>query len=72
MIASMNSIPDTLTETANIDGVSRLRRLVSVYAPIMSPTLFFLVIINTIYAFFGTFAFVDLLTGGGPRTRRTS
>ncbi|ATW89101.1 sn-glycerol 3-phosphate transport system permease protein [Halohasta litchfieldiae] len=66
MIASMNSIPDTLTETANIDGVSRLRRLVSVYAPIMSPTLFFLVIINTIYAFFGTFAFVDLLTGGGP------
>lgn len=66
MIASMNSIPDALTETANIDGVSRLRRLVSVYAPIMSPTLFFLVIINTIYAFFSTFAFVDLLTGGGP------
>jgi sn-glycerol 3-phosphate transport system permease protein len=32
----------------------------------MSPTLFFLVIINTIYAFFSTFAFVDLMTGGGP------
>ena len=32
----------------------------------MTPTLFFLVVINTIYAFFGTFAFVDLMTDGGP------
>ncbi|PCR90518.1 carbohydrate ABC transporter permease [Natrinema ejinorense] len=66
MIASMNTIPDALTETARLDGVSRFRRLVSVYVPIMTPTLFFLVIINTIYAFFSTFAFVDLLTSGGP------
>ena len=66
MIAAMNNIPDTLTETAEIDGVSGIRRLVSVYVPIMTPTLFFLVIINTIYAFFSTFAFVDLLTSGGP------
>jgi sn-glycerol 3-phosphate transport system permease protein len=66
MIAAMNNVPDTLTETAELDGVSGIRRLVSVYVPIMTPTLFFLVIINTIYAFFGTFAFVDLLTSGGP------
>lgn len=66
MIAAMNNIPDTLTETAELDGVGGLRRLVSVYVPIMTPTLFFLVIINTIYAFFNTFAFVDLLTSGGP------
>lgn len=66
MIAAMNNIPNTLTETAELDGVSGVRRLVSVYVPIMTPTLFFLVIINTIYAFFGTFAFVDLLTSGGP------
>ncbi|ELZ33133.1 carbohydrate ABC transporter permease [Halorubrum tebenquichense] len=66
MIAAMNNIPDTLTETAELDGVSGIRRLMSVYVPIMTPTLFFLVIINTIYAFFGTFAFVDLLTSGGP------
>ncbi|EMA66188.1 carbohydrate ABC transporter permease [Halorubrum kocurii] len=66
MIAAMNNIPDTLTETAELDGVSGIRRLLSVYVPIMTPTLFFLVIINTIYAFFGTFAFVDLLTSGGP------
>ncbi|KKF40004.1 glycerol-3-phosphate ABC transporter permease [Halorubrum saccharovorum] len=66
MIAAMNNIPDTLTETAELDGVGGIRRLVSVYVPIMTPTLFFLVIINTIYAFFSTFAFVDLLTSGGP------
>jgi sn-glycerol 3-phosphate transport system permease protein len=66
MIAAMNNIPDSLTETAQLDGVGRFRRLVSVYVPIMTPTLFFLVIINTIYAFFSTFAFVDLLTSGGP------
>lgn len=66
MIAAMNNVPNILTETAELDGVSGLRRLVSVYVPIMTPTLFFLVIINTIYAFFSTFAFVDLLTSGGP------
>jgi len=66
MIASMNNIPDALTETAELDGVSRLRRLLWVYVPIMTPTLFFLVIINTIYAFFATFAFIDLMTDGGP------
>jgi len=66
MIASMNNIPETLTETARLDGVGRLRRLLWVYVPIMTPTLFFLVILNTIYAFFGTFAFIDIMTGGGP------
>lgn len=66
MIASMNTIPDALTETAELDGVSRLRRLLWVYVPIMTPTLSFLVIINTIYAFFSTFAFIDLMTDGGP------
>lgn len=66
MVAAMNNIPEALTETAELDGVSGLRRLISIYVPIMSPTLFFLVIINTIYAFFSTFAFVDLMTGGGP------
>lgn len=66
MIASMNNIPDSLTETAELDGVGRLKRLLRVYVPIMSPTLFFLVIMNTIYSFFHTFAFIDLMTSGGP------
>ena len=66
MSASMNNIPESLTETARLDGVGRLKRLLWVYVPIMSPTLAFLAVMNTIYAFFGTFAFVDVMTDGGP------
>ncbi len=66
LIAAMNNIPETLTETTKLDGVHPIKRLLWVYVPMMTPTLFFLVIINTIYAFFGTFAFVDLMTDGGP------
>lgn len=66
MIAAINTIPETLTETANIDGVGRLKRLVRIYVPIMSPVLMFLIVMNTIYAFFHTFAFIDLMTDGGP------
>ena len=66
MSASMNNIPESLTETARLDGVVRLRRLLWVYVPIMSPTLAFLAVMNTIYAFFGTFAFIDVMTNGGP------
>ena len=66
MSASMNNIPGSLTETARLDGVGRLERLLRIYVPIMSPTLAFLAIMNTIYAFFGTFAFIDVMTDGGP------
>lgn len=66
MTAAMNNVPQSLTETAKLDGVGRIRRLLRVYVPIMSPTLMFLIIINTIYGFFGTFAMVDLMTKGGP------
>ena len=66
MTAAMNNVPAALTETAKLDGVSRTKRLFRVYVPMMSPTLVFLVVINTIYGFFGTFAFVDLMTKGGP------
>jgi sn-glycerol 3-phosphate transport system permease protein len=66
MTASMNNIPQSLTETARIDGVGRRTRLFRVYVPIMSPTLVFLVIMNTIYGFFGTFAIIDIMTKGGP------
>jgi sn-glycerol 3-phosphate transport system permease protein len=62
----MHNIPTSLTETARLDGVSRTSRLLRVYVPIMSPTLVFLVIMNTIYGFFGTFPMVDIMTKGGP------
>ena len=66
MVAALNNIPGTLTESAEIDGVGHLKMLYKVYVPLMSPTLVFLVIINTIYAFFATFPLVDLMTSGGP------
>lgn len=66
IVAALNNIPETLTESARLDGVGRLRMLVRVYAPLISPTLVFLVVMNTIYSFFSTFPLVDLLTSGGP------
>ena len=66
MIAAMNNIPAALTETAEIDGVGKLKRLFRIYVPIMSPVIMFLIVMNTIYAFFHTFAFIDIMTGGGP------
>ncbi|MFD1601060.1 carbohydrate ABC transporter permease [Halobellus rarus] len=66
MVASLNNIPETLTESAKLDGVGHLKMLYRVYVPLMSPTLVFLVVMNTIYAFFQTFPLVDLMTSGGP------
>lgn len=66
VVAALNNIPKTLTENARIDGVSRLRLLYKVYVPLISPTLLFLAVMNTIYAFFSTFPLVDLMTRGGP------
>ncbi|MFC6976149.1 carbohydrate ABC transporter permease [Halomicroarcula sp. GCM10025709] len=66
MVAALNNIPDILTESAEIDGVGRLKMLYKVYVPLISPTLVFLIVMNTIYSFFSTFPLVDLLTSGGP------
>mgnify|MGYP000011758684 FL=1 len=66
MVAALNNIPETLTESAKLDGVGHLQMLYRVYVPLMSPTLVFLVVMNTIYAFFSTFPLVDLMTSGGP------
>ncbi len=66
MLAAMNKIPDSLNDVARIDGVGPIRLLGRVYIPLIKPTLVFLVVMNTIYAFFETFAFIDLMTQGGP------
>jgi len=66
LVAALNNVPDTLSETARIDGVGHVRLLRKVYVPLISPTIVFLVVMNTIYAFFSTFPLVDLLTSGGP------
>ncbi|MDI9336478.1 MAG: sn-glycerol-3-phosphate ABC transporter permease UgpA [Gammaproteobacteria bacterium] len=65
-LAGLQSIPQSLIEAAAIDGAGRFRRFFQIVLPILSPTTFFLVIINLVYAFFDTFAIIDATTHGGP------
>jgi len=65
-LAGLQSIPKSLIEAAAIDGAGPGRRFWDIIFPLLSPTGFFLLVINIIYAFFGTFGVVDALTKGGP------
>ena len=65
-LAGLQSIPKSLIEAAAIDGAGPWRRFWTVQFPLLSPTTFFLLVINIVYAFFDTFAIVDATTQGGP------
>ena len=65
-LAGLQSIPKSLLEAAAIDGAGPVRRFVTIVFPLLSPTTFFLLVINIIYAFIETFAIVDAATSGGP------
>ncbi len=65
-LAGLQSIPKSLIEAAAIDGASPWHRFWTIVFPLLSPTTFFLLVINIIYAFFETFAIVDAATQGGP------
>jgi sn-glycerol 3-phosphate transport system permease protein len=65
-LAGLQSIPKSLIEAAAIDGAGPGRRFWDIVFPLLSPTGFFLLVINIIYAFFGTFGIVGSLTQGGP------
>lgn len=65
-LAGMQAIPQSLIEAAAIDGAGPVRRFVSVVLPLLSPTTFFLLVVNIVYAFFDTFAIIDATTQGGP------
>ncbi len=65
-LAGLQSIPKSLIEAASIDGAGPWRRFWSIVFPLLSPTTFFLLVINVVYAFFDTFAIVDAATHGGP------
>ena len=65
-LAGLQSIPRSLIEAAAIDGASPWRRFWTIVFPLLSPTTFFLLVINIVYAFFDTFAIVDAATHGGP------
>ena len=65
-LAGLQSIPKSLIEAAAIDGAGPWRRFWTVQFPLLSPTTFFLLVINVVYAFVDTFAIVDAATEGGP------
>ena len=65
-LAGLQSIPRSLIEAAAIDGARPWRRFWTIVFPLLSPTTFFLLVINVVYAFFDTFGIVDATTKGGP------
>jgi sn-glycerol 3-phosphate transport system permease protein len=65
-LAGLQSIPKSLLEAAAIDGASPWYRFRTIVFPLLSPTTFFLLVINVVYAFFDTFAIIDATTHGGP------
>ncbi|WP_367847320.1 sn-glycerol-3-phosphate ABC transporter permease UgpA [Rhodoferax sp. WC2427] len=65
-LAGLQSIPKSLIEAAAMDGARPWRRFWTIQFPLLTPTSFFLLVINIVYAFFDTFAIIDSTTQGGP------
>ena len=65
-LAGLQSIPRPLIEAAAIDGAGPGRRFWTIVFPLLSPTAFFLLVVNVVYAFFETFGVIDATTQGGP------
>jgi sn-glycerol 3-phosphate transport system permease protein len=65
-LAGLQSIPKSLIEAAAIDGAGPSRRFWTIVFPLLSPTTFFLLVVNIVYAFFETFGVIDATTQGGP------
>jgi sn-glycerol 3-phosphate transport system permease protein len=65
-LAGLQSIPRSLIEAAAIDGARPVRRFWTIVFPLLSPTTFFLLVVNIVHAFFNTFGVIDVTTQGGP------
>jgi sn-glycerol 3-phosphate transport system permease protein len=65
-LAGLQAIPRSVTEAAAIDGARPMRRFWTITFPLLSPTTFFLLVVNIVYAFFDTLGTIDAMTGGGP------
>jgi sn-glycerol 3-phosphate transport system permease protein len=65
-LAGLQSVPRSLVEAAAIDGAGPGRRFWTIVFPLLSPTAFFLLVVNIVYAFFDTFGVIDATTQGGP------
>jgi sn-glycerol 3-phosphate transport system permease protein len=67
----MQSIPRSVVEAAAIDGAGPMRRFWTIIFPLLSPTTFFLLVVNAVYAFFDTFGIIHAVTQGGPANATT-
>jgi sn-glycerol 3-phosphate transport system permease protein len=65
-LAAMQAIPKSLIEAAAIDGAGPVQRFWTIIFPLITPTTFFLLVVNIVYAFFETFGIIHVMTGGGP------
>jgi sn-glycerol 3-phosphate transport system permease protein len=65
-LAGLQSIPKALLEAASIDGAGEWKKFWTIVFPLLSPTTFFLLVVNIVYAFFDTFGIIDAVTNGGP------
>lgn len=71
-IAGLQSIPKSLIEAAAMDGAGPMRRFWTIVFPLLSPTTFFLLVVNIVFAFFDTFGIIDSATQGGPGQSTTN
>jgi sn-glycerol 3-phosphate transport system permease protein len=67
-VAGLQAIPKSVIEAGAIDGAGPMRRFWTIVFPLLSPTTFFLLVVNIVYAFFDTFGVIDATTQGGPAT----
>ena len=65
-LAGLQAIPKSFIEAAAIDGASPAKRFWTISFPLLSPTVFFLIVMNIVYAFFDTFGVIHAITEGGP------
>jgi sn-glycerol 3-phosphate transport system permease protein len=71
-LAGLQAIPKSVIEAAAIDGARPIRRFWTIIFPLLSPTAFFLHVVNIVYVFFDTFGIIDAVTGGGPSGATTT
>jgi sn-glycerol 3-phosphate transport system permease protein len=71
-LAGLQSIPKSVIEAGAIDGARPMRRFWTIVFPLLSPTTFFLIVVNIVYVFFDTFGIIDAVTGGGPAGATTT
>ena len=69
--AALQAVPKSVIEAAAIDGARFWRRFFTIVLPLLSPTTFFLLVVNVVYSFFETFGVIHTITSGGPQQATT-